>query len=390
MFQTSKLYPANLNSKANIVINQGGTDSGKTYTILQVLVTIACCTKAPNSDPIISVVNESVPNSKKGPYRTFKSIANNDHVRRMVDRWDEGERVIYFKTGWVIEFLGVTDEQNAKQGKRQYLFVNEANGIPWNIFWQYAKRTRTRVYIDYNPSAPFWAHDRLIGTTPSGNDLHATVELIISDHRHNPFLSNEDHARTENIRDAQLFKVYARGKTGNLTGLIFPNWKKIPDKDFPENERRFGGLDFGYTVDPTAGVDCRRVGNKIYVREVCYESGLTAGEIKSRFKLLGYKSETPVYCEHDVEMQRQLRLKGVMAVSARKGPNSVNAGILMLNKDYEVYYTESSFNIDEERRRYMWETDPITKRTLGDPIDAWNHCMDAIRYAVYTRFLRSE
>jgi phage terminase large subunit len=194
LFKVGPVYHANASSLADIAVNQGGTDSGKTYAIIQLLLKIAVYDKAPEIDPIITTLSESVPNAKKGAYRVAESIINNnDQIRTKVKDWNKTDRTIIFESGWILEFVGATNEQNAKQGKRQYLFVNEANGLPWPIFWQMAKRTRIRTFIDYNPSTPFWAHEKLIGTVPAGNDLNATVQLIISDHRHNPFLDQKEH-----------------------------------------------------------------------------------------------------------------------------------------------------------------------------------------------------
>lgn len=390
MFNVGPVFKENYSETASIVINQGGTDSGKTYAILQVLFTFAVYTRPPLIDPIITIVSESVPNSKKGAYRIAKSIFNSsEYLQQQVRDWNESDRTITFKNGWIMEFIGATDEQNAKQGKRQYLFVNEADGISYPIFWQYAKRTRIRTFIDYNPTAPFWVHDKLIGTTRDGNDLFATVRLVISDHRHNPFLSDADHAKTENIKDPELHAVYARGKTGNLSGIIFPNWKMIRDEDYPwDEDGKFGGLDFGYTNDPTAAVRMVRIAKKLFVHELCYEPGMTPTQIKVLYKSVGFKSETPIYCEHDGDMIRQLRTINMMAIAARKGAGSIKAGILKL-KEYEVFYTASSKNIHEERGRYMWMKDPDTGKPTNEPIDQFNHLMDAIRYGAYTRFYRA-
>lgn len=392
MFNVSPVFLANYESKADIVINQGGTDSTKTYSILQVLFTIASTTKAPIEDPIITIVGSSVPNLKKGAYRTAENILGNNSVlqKYIKEDFNQSDRVLKFKTGWIMEFRPAIDEQDAKQGKRQYLFVNEANGIPWLIFWQLAKRTRIRTFIDYNPNAPFWPHDKLIGTTPETNDLGATVQLIISDHRHNPFLSEKDHARTEGIKDPELWKVYARGLTGNLSGLIYTNWRQIPDADFPwDAPGKFGGIDFGYSVDPTAAVRMVKIANKIYIHELCYETAINEEQLKAIFKSNGFKEETPIYCEHDPDMTRALRKKNLLAIPARKGPGSVNSGILKIQKDYEILYTASSKNIDEERKRYMWLKDEKTGKFLNEPIDEFNHLMDAIRYGIYTKYWRA-
>jgi phage terminase large subunit len=390
LFNTGPVYFANRQSTADIVINQGGTDSGKTYSILQLLIEIATTTKAPSSDPIITILSESVPNSKKGAYRTFQAIiSTSDFAYSKIQNWNATDRTITFKTGWIMEFIGATDEQNAKQGKRQYLFCNEANGIPWPIFWQMAKRTRIRTFIDYNPSAPFWAHEKLIGTTPKTNDLSAVVQLIISDHRHNPFLSKADHDKTENIKDPELWRVYARGMTGNLSGIIYPNWKQIPDKDFPWDEPKFGGLDFGYTNDPTAGSRMCRIADNIYVHELCYTPGLTARQIGALFKGQGFTDQEPIYCEHDGAMIRELRMnQQLLAIPARKGPNSLVPGISKV-KEYNIFYTESSKNIHFERMKYMWTKDPLTGKFINVPTEVDNHHMDEIRYGVSTHFYRA-
>ena len=390
MFNTSTVYLANYNSTADIVINQGGTDSGKTYSIIQVLYTIATSTKAPSEDPIITILSESVPNLKKGAWRTARTIlTNNEILQRYVSDVNEGDRIIRFKSGWVMEFISVIDEQNAKQGKRQYLFVNEANGISWQIFWQMAKRTRVKTFIDYNPSAPFWPHEKLIGTVPEGNDLFAKVQLIISDHRHNPFLSKQDHDKTENIKDTELWRVYARGLTGNLSGLIYPSWRQIDDKDMPweSAEVKIGAVDFGYTNDPTACVVLLKIGKTFYVHELCYEPSMPSSQIVSLFKSVGIKGEKPVYCEHDRDMIRELRLKGLMAIPARKGPNSLASGIHKVN-EFSICYTASSKNIDLERKKYMWIKDSVTGKFINEPSAGDDHLLDAIRYGIYTHMYR--
>jgi len=401
MFDCGPVYLANYESTADVVINQGGTDSGKTVAIIQLLTLIAATTQAPTSDPIITIVNKSVPDAKKGAYRTFKNLhAHNKYLQASIKDWNEGDRVITFHSGWTIEFLGAIDVQSAKQGKRQYLFVNEANGIEWEIFWQYAKRTRIRVFIDYNPSEPFWAHDKLIGTTKNGNDLNAVVQVIYSDHRHNPYLTARDHEKTENIRDPELHKVYARGKTGKLTGLIFPNWRMCTVEEFNNAKgRSIGGLDFGYTNDPTAASHMKVVRapknfkkiterGLVYVNELCYEPGISMPAVRELYRGCGFNDESPIYCDRDFESTRQLRNLKMMAIMTHKPPGSIKAGIHFLNSQWDVVYTDTSENITFERKRYMWDKDPISGRSLNEPIDAFNHHMDEIRAAIYTRYLK--
>lgn len=388
MFNCSPVYYANYNAIEDIIVNQGGTDSTKTYSIMQVLFTLGICSQPPPVDPIITVLSASVPDSKKGAYRVAKAIANgNAYVMSKIRDWNETDRTIYFKSGWIMEFVGATTEQNAKQGKRQYLFCNEANGITWKVFWQMAKRTRIRTFIDYNPSAPFWAHENLIGTLPETNDLGATVKLIISDHRHNPFLSAKEHARTENIKDPDLWKVYARGLTGNLEGIIYTGWKTIADKDFPwANETKFAGVDFGYTNDPTAAVHMCKIGNKIFVHELCYEAGIGARKLNTLYRAAGFGDEDFIYCDHDSDIIREMRELDLMAVPARK---AIKSGIAKV-KEFEIYITASSKNIEMERKKYMWMQDKLTGKFTNTPTEVDNHLMDAIRYGIATHFYKGD
>lgn len=389
LFACGPVFHANNEAEEDILVNQGGTDSGKTYAIMQVLFSKATRLPPPPVDPIITIVGESIPNLKKGAYRTAKSIySGSPELQKRVKAWNETDRTIYFKSGWIMEFTSYETEQQAKQGKRQYSFFNEANGIEWLIFWQVAKRTRRQVFIDYNPTAPFWAHDKLIGTNPTSNDLSATVRLIISDHRHNPFLSEKEHARTEGIKDKDLWDVYARGKTGNLVGLIYKNWKEIPDEDYPDEDGAFYAIDFGYENDPTALVKLVRIADSIYVKEVAYQTGdIPPRNIVQLLKGNGYTRE-PLYCEHDPEQISQLRRLQIMAIPARKGPGSIKAGIQKV-KEFKIFYTSSSVNIKEEVKRYMWLIDPDTGKPTNDPKPGWDHALDAIRYGIYTHFFRS-
>lgn len=350
-----------------------------------------CITHDPTTgsqeDLVATIVSESIPNSKKGPYLIAQSIMNDLWVQSNIVDWNRTDRVITFRSGFRMEFTSYVDEQQAKQGKRRYSFFNEAQSIAWPVFWQLAKRTRVRTFIDYNPTAPFWAHDKLIGTGPEQNDLSAVVQLIISDHRHNPFLSDDDHRKTENIKDPELWKVYARGMTGNVTGLIYPDWTRIPDDQFPWDEPPFGGLDFGYTNDPTAGVRIARIGESIFIHELCYTPGLTPIQTKQLFFASSFTSSTPVYCEHDPDIVSQLRRLDVLALPARKGPGSISAGITKI-KEYKVFYTASSKNLEIERQRYIWIKNPDTGVNTNTPIDAYNHLLDACRYGIYTHFYR--
>jgi len=235
--QTSVLFETNYKAKEKIVVNQGGTSSGKTVCILQVLAIHAISTPG----LIITVCGQDIPNLKRGALRDFQLyVLCEDRIRNEVSNYNKSERIFTFKNGSIIEFESYEDEQDAKNGKRDYLFLNEAQGTPYNVFKQLQMRTKVQTFIDYNPSAEFWVHEKIL-TLPD-----TERRLIISDYRHNPFCPPsiiENILALKDI-DPELWKVYGRGLTGKIEGLIYPKWTLVDA--IPEGEYVYG-LDFGVT-----------------------------------------------------------------------------------------------------------------------------------------------
>ncbi len=332
-------------------------------------------------DEIITITSMSMPHLKAGALRDFERYvypAFRQHIRQ----YNKSDHIFYFKNGAIIEFKSYEDEYNARGGRRTRLYINEANTFDWMVYFQLDSRTRVQSIIDYNPTINFWAHEKLIGAKGT--------QLYISDHRCNPFLTEEQHADIEGYKekDLELWRVYARGLTGNIRGIIYPNWTCINDEDYPDEDGSFYGIDFGYENDPTALVQVLRIANNIYIKEIAYQKGaIPPRTIYQLLKANGYKDGQPVYCEHDEHQTRQLRTMGILSIPAKKGPNSVNPGIQKL-KEYKIHYTHGSHNIKEELKKYIWLTDKHTGDPTNTPIDNWNHAMDAIRYAVYTHYYR--
>jgi hypothetical protein len=140
--EATKLFLHNFNATAGIVVNQGGSNSGKTFAIIQVLYCKACEAEG----QVITVVGQDIPNLKSGALRDALKIYNDsDTLRRLVKSYNKSDRVFEFFNGSIIEFKSYSDAQDAKSGKRDYLFVNEADGIPWDIFVELQLRTRRQV-----------------------------------------------------------------------------------------------------------------------------------------------------------------------------------------------------------------------------------------------------
>jgi len=374
LISTSALYRQNFVSNADIVVNQGGTSSGKTYAILQVLFA-----KAISETCIITVVGQDIPNLKVGALRDAIDIHNGDEaIKQQVTFYNRSDRVFSFRNGSIIEFNSYDNDQDAKSGKRDYLFVNEANGIPYNIFEQLSLRTRKQVYIDYNPDTSFWVHDKVI-TLPN-------AELIISDHRHNPFLSDKIREKIEALKskDLDLWKVYARGITGRIEGLIFKKWY-ILNEGFNDKKLIGYGIDFGFTNDPTSLIEVRMQDGELYVKELIYETGLTNKDIGDRMLGLGVSKGSLIVADSaEPKSIEELRRYGWTIDGVKKGKDSVMFGINLL-KGYAINVHSSSKHLIKELEQYKWKVNK-NGDSLNVPIDEYNHAIDALRYLIMHKF----
>jgi len=359
-------------SKERIIINQGGTSSGKTYTTIDLLFSLAM----KEYGQIITIVGQDIPNLKSGAYRDAKTIwSNSEEYQKWFSKPNETDRVFTCINRSLIEFKSYSDEQDAKSGKRDYLFINEANGIPYSIYWQLAIRTKKKIFIDYNPTYRFWVHEELINKP--------NVKLIISDHRHNPFLSKEDHEQIESIADPELFRVYARGFTGKIEGIIYTNWELVDQ--LPINfKSRWIGLDFGYTNHPTAIVDVRLSEGELWIDEIEYKTGMLNPVIGKTLRENGINSSIDIIADSaEPKSIDEIKAMGFRIEPAEKEPGSKMNGIDIL-KRYKMNITRRSKNIRRELLAYKWKEDRIGK-PMNEPVKDFDHAMDAIRYVALNK-----
>lgn len=367
LFDTTDVFSANYYSTKQIVINQGGTSSGKTYSILQCLFLHAI----QDAGSIITVAGQDIPNLKVGALRDAQNIVDNSPtLQTFIHDYNKSDRIYTFNNKSIIEFKSYDDWQDAKSGKRDYLFLNEMNGVPRVIWDELFMRTRKKAYGDYNPNSEFWVHRELLG--------RENVELIISDHRHNTYLDKVIHDKIESIEDDELWKVYARGATGKLEGIIFRNYNVFPN--VPENAKYIGtGLDFGFTNDPTAIVECWQASGELFFNELIYETRLTNSDINNKLNDIGFSKYRDIIADSaEPKSIADLNNYGWNVYPASKGADSVRSSIDLLKK-WKLNVTQRSTNLRKELNGYKWKQNKDGV-LLNEPVDLMNHAIDAIRY----------
>jgi len=382
--ETSPVFEWTANATDPIVIHSGGTNSGKTHSILQYL--LALCVKLPGI--VATVVGQDIPNLKKGAYRDAKHILNDtDAFNQNLSSHNKSEREFRFKNSSVMEFNSYDDAQDAKSGKRDHLFLNEANGIKKSIFDELEVRTTKQTFIDFNPTARFWAHDM------QGRD---DVKWFDSTYLNNPFLEPSIRKKIEayeptpeNIKNKTAnewrWMVYGLGKVGRLEGLVFRDFEV--STDWPEKYKwRVFGLDFGFTNSPTALVEIRYAHGNLYWKQHMYQTGLTNPDISEELTRLGFSDDELIVADSaEPKSIEELKRKNWYIEAAVKGKDSVNQGIDAI-KRYPIIVDAGSKDLIEEFSSYQWKEDKDGKST-NKPIDSFNHGIDAGRYGLSTRIL---
>lgn len=376
MFECSKLYYDILVCNADVIVLQGGTSSGKTYSTIQ--TAFSHCIS--NNNEIYTVVGQDIPNLKVGALRDALNIyEGSDELKNVVKSYNKSERVFEFNSGSTLEFKSYDDPQDAKSGKRHRLFINEANGITFQMYSELALRTSKQVILDFNPNAEFWVHDKLIGT--------AGVELFITDHRHNPFLPDKIRSKIEALKeiDIELWRVYARGKTGKIEGLIFRNYERMLTFPLEGSKLISYGLDFGFTNDPTAFIEVRESGGELWIKQHIYEQGLTNQDISERLKILNIEQSAAIVADSaEPKSIEELRRLGWNIEPAQKGSDSIIASIDIL-KRYKLNLVGYCGEFIKELSSYKWQVDRSTNKTINKPVDFNNHLIDALRYVALNK-----
>lgn len=237
--------------------------------------------------------------------------------------------------------------------------------------------TSNHIHLTFNPiSKDSWINDYFFKS-----DLYAAYTLRTT-YLDNYFSPEETKRQFEilEIKKPEEYKVYALGEWGSLKqGLIFPEYHII--EDFPTDCRRHGyGLDWGFYPDPWTLTHCGTKDGGLYLDELFYENNHTSDTRSAAMTSIGLSKAIKILADNNPEAIAEMKKKGWSGIeAAKKGPGSVRAGIDIM-KGYTIYITRRSKNLKKELDNYAWEIDKKTEEPTGEPIDAWNHCIDGARY----------
>lgn len=240
-----------------------------------------------------------------------------------------------------------------------------------------------RVILILNPTTKeHWIYKRFFeqaGVNPGFCGVNGNVTYIHTDYRDNiNNLSDSFLEQIEIIKINQPDKykhVILGGWLDKAEGVVFTDWVIGP---YQEINSTLHGQDFGFSVDPTTLVSASidKKNKKIYLREELYKIQLTTTDIYEANKRVA--GTRKVYADSaEPRLIEELRKRGNNIEAVEKGPGSVSAGIALM-QDYQLVIDPGSINLIKELNNYVW-----SDKKSGVPVDAYNHLIDACRYACY-------
>ena len=366
--KTNVVFKHLLKSNKKIIVEQGGTRSGKTYNILLWII-FSYCTQ--NTNKIITICRKSFPSLRATVMRDFLDILKTHKMYNEINHNKSSSEYKLYNN--LVEFISLDEPQKVRGRKRDVLFINEANELYFEDWQQLLFRTNEKIILDYNPSDEYsWIYDKVI--------TRDDTDFFITTYKDNTFLEQALIKEIERLKetDPHYWQIYGLGQKGISKATIF----NYQESNIPEDAEFLSmGVDYGYTNDPTAHISVYKKGHNLYVEEHLYKTMMTAEDIHSHFKILNVGDKIIYSDSSEPRLNDYLRRTGWNIRPTKKGRDSIIAGIDLL-KRYKLFVTPNSQNLIQEFRNYKWSEDKTGKLT-NIPIDKHNHLLDSLRYATF-------
>lgn len=375
-------------------IHYGGASSGKSHGVIQKVVFKSLqAWKYPRKVLFLRKVGSSV----------YDSIF--EDVKQCLEAWgllgackvNNSAYRIELPNGAQFIFKGLDNPEKIKSIKGiSDVVMEEASEFTLDDYTQLTLRLRDKkhpnkqIYLMFNPvSKVNWVYNAFFVKKPKNTVIYQTT------YKDNRFL---DEVTKENIeeladRNEAYYKIYALGEFATLDKLVFPKYKKqLLNKDELSHIPSDFGLDYGFINDPSAFMHVKidEENKRLYILEEYVKKGLTNDKIAEAIKALGYSKEIIRADSAEKKSNQELRNLDIpRVIDVIKGPGSVMQGIQYILQ-YEIIVDERCVKTIEELENYTWKKDKATNEYINEPVDSYNHCLDAVRYAVQDRIFQKK
>lgn len=376
------------------IILQGGTSAGKTFNVMGALMCLMKAGVYPEFNEYtqryefkptrleIVVVGVTLKALEMGAEKDW-NVWINAFCPEAVQRHNKSKH-LYEIGNSQITFAAVPDVARAKAiGKNHIVFMNEANHQHFAVFQALKMRVRLKMILDYNPDVEFWAHAFI-------EDYRTAFRIwTYLDNINNVDAQVLDYLETLRVQQPEKYRVYGLGLTGKMEGVVFSDYEFVDEMPAWNVGKSWTiGVDWGETKDPTTIVRICYLAGCLYVEELFYAPTPSNEAVRKAFIDAGlgnvkdpkiYKMD--IYCDHRPAFINYLKDLGYYAHPARKGAQSITAGIWQI-KSFKLKITRKSLNLKKELEGYKYKQSKTTGDIEENRTEGADHLIDALRYAV--------
>ena len=371
------------NYSHRIEVYKGGAGSGKSFGASQKMLL-----KAMNSKRRVLVIRKIANTLKASIWQLFMDLLIDSGYLDYC-RINKSDFEIELPNGSIFLFKGLDDPEKIKSitGITD-IIIEEATEISLEDFTQLNLRLRPRnvdnpqIYLMFNPiSKRNWVYEYFFMGDPPENCL-----IINTTYKDNKFLTKEYCDELENLqyRNPAYYRIYTLGEFATLDKLVFPTYTvKLISQDDIKGLPRWTGIDFGYVNDPSAIVSgyIDEDNKQIYVTSEYVKKGMLNDEIADKIIALGLSKDKIYGDSAEPKSIEEIKRRGVNIEPTQKGKDSIIHGIQWIQQ-YELVVDERCPKVIEELENYTWKKDKKTEEYINEPIDGFNHTIDAIRYGL--------
>lgn len=370
----------------------GGASSGKSHGVVQKVV-------------LKALRNWDVPRKVLWLRKVDRTVKNSifTDVTDCLSTWgilpycrvNKSDRTIILPSGGVFLFQGMDDPEKIKSIKGlSDVVMEEASEFTKNDYTQLTLRLREpkhknrQIYCMFNPVSKLnWTY--MTWFSPAASYDKERTAIHQSTYKDNKFLDSENIKTIEDLKrtNPAYYKIYTLGEFATLDKLVFPTFTKRrlnPNDPDLRNLPSYFGLDFGFINDPSAFTHIKidKANKRLYVMDEYVKKGLLNNQLAQAIKDMGYQKEVITADSAEKKSIAELKRSGIERIrAAKKGPDSIIQGVSFLQQ-FEWIVNDRCVKTIEELQNYTYVKDKKTDEYTNRPIDAYNHCLDSIRYAV--------
>ena len=377
-------YPYLLDYKHRYEVYYGGAGSGKSVFVAQKLIF-----KALNQKRKILVIRKVGTTLKDSVFQLINDTLKEWKIYNLC-QVNLSTYTITLPNDSVFLFKGLDDREKIKSiTDITDIWCEEATELAEDDYTQLDLRLRAlkpdlQLICSFNPvSKANWVYKKWFASSVQPNCDTFILKTTYKDNRFLPkaYINALEEKQKTNY---SYYKIYALGEFCSLDKLVFSNWETADFDNTEINGVLLVGLDFGFVNDTTALIASLldEENKRLYIFKEWGATGKTNKEIADVITALGFSKSVIIADSAEPKSIEELRRDGINRIrESTKGKDSIIHGIQKL-QNYKIIVHPSCEKIITEFENYSWKKDKQSGEYINQPIDEFNHFIDALRYSL--------